>query len=86
MDRTYILHRIYTSENSAIHRNTQLSEMYPDVAGTKEAVEKELNRLIEDAKAEHLLYQTVSSFNTGEMSYREIRQRSVAQEGGFLYL
>lgn len=42
MDRTYILHRIYTSENSAIHRNTQLSEMYPDVAGTKEAVEKEL--------------------------------------------
>lgn len=57
MDRTYILHRIYTSENSAIHRN-----------------------------AEHLLYQTVSSFNTGEMSYREIRQRSVAQEGGFLYL
>lgn len=40
MDRTYILHRIYTSENSAIHRNTQLSEMYPDVAGTKEAVEK----------------------------------------------
>jgi hypothetical protein len=37
MDRTYILHRIYTSENSAKHRNTQLSEMYPDVAGTKEA-------------------------------------------------
>ena len=31
MDRTYILHRIYTSENSAKHRNTQLSEMYPDV-------------------------------------------------------
>lgn len=36
MDRTYILHRIYTSENSA----TQLSEMYPDVAGTKEAKAK----------------------------------------------
>lgn len=35
MDRTYILHRIYTSENSAEHRDTQLSEMYPDVAGTK---------------------------------------------------
>ena len=47
MDRTYILHRIYTSENS----DTQLSEMYPDVAGTKEAIEKELNRRIEDAKA-----------------------------------
>lgn len=41
MDRTYILHRIYTSENSAEHRDTQLSEMYPDVAGTKEAIEKE---------------------------------------------
>ena len=39
MDRTYILHRIYTSENSAEHRDTQLSEMYPDVAGTKEARE-----------------------------------------------
>lgn len=51
MDRTYILHRIYTSENSAKHRNTQLSEMYPDVAGTKEAVEKALNRRIEDTTA-----------------------------------
>lgn len=38
MDRTYILHRIYTSENSAKHRNTQLSEMYPDVAGTRPAI------------------------------------------------
>lgn len=45
MDRTYILCDIYTSENSAKHRNTQLSEMYPDVAGTEEAVEKELNQL-----------------------------------------
>lgn len=45
MDRTYILHRIYTSENSAKHRNTQLSEMYPDVAGTKEAVDQFMNRL-----------------------------------------
>lgn len=35
MDRTYILHRIYTSENSAEHRDTQLSEMYPDVGKYK---------------------------------------------------
>lgn len=61
MDRTYILHRIYTSENSAIHRNTQLSEMYPDVAGTKEAVEKKLNRLIEDAKAKGFTVEEISS-------------------------
>lgn len=61
MDRTYILHHIYTSENSAIHRNTQLSEMYPDVAGTKEAVEKELNRLIEDAKAKGFTVEEISS-------------------------
>lgn len=27
MDRTYILHRIYTSENSAEHRDTQLSDV-----------------------------------------------------------
>lgn len=48
MDRTYILHRIYTSENSAKHRNTQLSEMYPDVAGTKEAVEKVMLDILAD--------------------------------------
>lgn len=42
MDRTYILYHIYTSENSAKHRNTQLSEMYPDVAGTEEAKAKGL--------------------------------------------
>lgn len=58
MDRTYILHRIYTSENSA---DTQLSEMYPDVAGTKEAIEKELNRLIEYAKAKGLTVEEISS-------------------------
>lgn len=119
MDRTYILHRIYTSENSAKHRNTQLSEMYPDVAGTKEAVEKALNRRIEDAKAKGFtveeissedvhkghyfdrvikmqqplggpaiygIYQTVSSFNTGEMSYREIRQRKVDSFNEIIFL
>lgn len=48
MDRTYILHRIYTSENSAKHRNTQLSEMYPDVAGTKEAVEEVMLDILAD--------------------------------------
>lgn len=61
MDRTYILHRIYTSENSAEHRDTQLSEMYPDVAGTKEAIEKELNRRIEDAKAKGFTVEEISS-------------------------
>lgn len=59
MDRTYILHRIYTSENSAEHRDTQLSEMYPD--GTKEAIEKELNRRIEDAKAKGFTIEEISS-------------------------
>lgn len=48
MDRTYILHRIYTSENSAEHRDTQLSEMYPDVAGTKEAIEKVMLDILAD--------------------------------------
>lgn len=61
MDRTYILHRIYTSENSAEHRDTQLSEMYPDVAGTKEAIEKELNRRIEYAKAKGFTVEEISS-------------------------
>lgn len=47
-----------TSENSAKHRNTQLSEMYPDVAGTEEAVEKELNR---QAKAKGLAVEEITS-------------------------
>ena len=34
--------------------------MYPDVAGTKEAVEKELNRLIEDAKAKGFTVEEIS--------------------------
>lgn len=55
MDRTYILHRIYTSENSAEHRDTQLSEMYPDVAGTKEAVEKALKDELKMPKLKDLL-------------------------------
>lgn len=61
MDRTYILCNIYTSENSAKHRNTQLSEMYPDVAGTEEAVEKELNRRIDEAKAKGLTVEEITS-------------------------
>lgn len=61
MDRTYILHNIYTSENSAKHHNTQLSEMYPEVAGTKEAVEKELNRRIDEAKAKGLAVEEITS-------------------------
>ena len=61
MDRTYILHCIYTSENSVEHRNTQLSEMYPEVAGTKEAIEKELNRRIADAKALGFTVEEISS-------------------------
>lgn len=61
MDRTYILHRVYTSENSAILRNTQLSEMYPDVAGTKEAVERRLNELIGDAKAKEWIVKEITS-------------------------
>ena len=61
MDRTYILYNIYTSENSAKHRNTQLSEMYPDVAGTEEAVEKELNRRIDEAKAKGLAVEEITS-------------------------
>lgn len=35
--------------------------MYPDVAGTKEAVEKALNRRIEDAKAKGFTVEEISS-------------------------
>ena len=51
MERIYILSHICTSENNASFKNTNLSEMYPYSAGTKEAVNKELNRIIEDAKS-----------------------------------
>lgn len=52
MERIYILSHIYTSENNASFKNTNLSEMYPYSAGTEEAVYKELNRIIEDTKSE----------------------------------
>ena len=42
MERIYILSHIYTSENNASFKNTNLSEMYPYSAGTEEAVYKEL--------------------------------------------
>lgn len=76
MDRTYILHRIYTSENSAEHRDTQLSEMYPDVAGTKEAVEKALNRRIEDATAEKGLLWIGMAFIVNNGIYKEPQWKS----------
>lgn len=46
MNRIYILAAIYTSENSA---------------GTEEAVVKELNRRIEDAKSKGLTVEEISS-------------------------
>lgn len=61
MNRIYILSRIYTSENSAQFVNTTLSEMYPHVAGTQEAVAKELNRIIEDAKSKGLAVEEITS-------------------------
>lgn len=61
MNRIYILSRIYTSENNARFVNTTLSEMYPHAAGTQEAVEKELNRMIEDAKSKGLAVEEITS-------------------------
>lgn len=61
MNRIYILSRIYTSENNARFVNTTLSEMYPHAAGTHKAVEKELNRMIEDAKSKGLAVEEITS-------------------------
>lgn len=61
MNRIYILTSIYTSENSAKLSGTTLSEMYPEAAGTEEAVEKELNRRIENAKSKGLTVEEISS-------------------------
>lgn len=36
MERIYILSHIYTSENNASFKNTNLSEMYPYSAGTED--------------------------------------------------
>ena len=63
MDRTYILHRIYTSENSAEHRDTQLSEMYPDVAGTKEAIGMSSWRFFNIGKYKNQKVKDVCYFN-----------------------
>ena len=42
MNKIYILFHIYTSENCASLAGTKLSEMYPQTAGTEEAVERAL--------------------------------------------
>lgn len=41
MNRIYILAAIYTSENSAGLKDTTLSEMYPQCAGTVEEISSE---------------------------------------------
>lgn len=60
MDRTYILHQAYTSGNIANLEGINLLKMYPQAAGTKQAVEKELNRRIESAKSEGLAVEEIT--------------------------
>lgn len=69
MNRIYILTSIYTSENSAKLNGTQLSEMYPEAAGTKEAVEKELNRRTENAKSQELTVEEITSEDVHKGQY-----------------
>lgn len=69
MERIYILSHIYTSENNAPFKNTNLSEMYPYSAGTEEAVYKELNRIIEDAKSEGRSVEEITSQEVHKGSY-----------------
>lgn len=82
MERIYILSHIYTSENSAQFRDTNLSEMYPSCAGTKEAVEKELNRIIENAKSEGRNVEEITSKDVHKGSYFDRVVRIQQKLGG----
>lgn len=71
MDRTYILFNIYTAENNRDLRGTKLTQMVPFVAGSKEGVEKELERLIKDAKEAGRKVEEMTSQDIGRGQYFE---------------
>lgn len=82
MDRIYILSHIYTSENSAQFKDTNLSEMYPSCAGTKEAIEAELERRIKAAKDEGLIVEEITSQEVHKGSYFDRVVRLQQKIGG----
>lgn len=52
MKTIYILSSIYTAENDRELKDTKFTRIFPQCAGTKEAVERQLQHHIEDAKKE----------------------------------
>lgn len=61
MDRTYILFSISTAENCVGLKGTKITTMYPYVAGSQESVEKELARIVDEAKKKGRKIEEVTS-------------------------
>lgn len=64
MKKIYLLNAVYTSWNCANLKETKIVQFYPQIAGSKEQIEKILNSRIEDANR--------NGYNTTELSSREI--------------
>lgn len=82
MERTYILFNIYTAENNLDLRGIKLIQMIPFVAGSKEGVEKELERLIKDAKEAGRKVEEMTSQDIGKGRYFEGKVVKIEQVYG----
>lgn len=68
MEKIYLLNTIYTSLNCSDLKGTKNFNFYPQVAGSKEQIEKILNSRIEEANK--------NGCNVTELSSREINAGS----------
>lgn len=64
MKKIYLLNAVYTSWNCADLKGTKIAQFYPQVAGSKEQIEKILNSYIEEANRD--------GHNITELSSREV--------------
>lgn len=68
MEKIYLLNAVYTSLNCADLKGTKNFNFYPQVAGSKEQIEKNLNSRIKEANK--------NGCNVTELSSREINAGS----------
>lgn len=64
MKKIYLLNAVYTSLNCTYLKGTKIAQFYPQIAGSKEQIEKILNSYIEEANR--------NGYNTTELSSREV--------------
>lgn len=82
MDKTYILLNIYTAENNRNLNGTKLTQMFPFIAGSKESVEKELERIIKNAQETGRKVEEITSQDIGIGHYFEEKIVKIEQVYG----